>query len=162
MSVYPQFLQHIHARGLYAAGYNYEEMYNIMVYTITNNVIQPSTFIYTYQQINELYEYLDELLYTNHENEENEETQINQINQINETNEANNINQMNQNYSDTDSDLDDIYENEETDYSHLTPIQLFANYIQNSTQEYQNTFNLNPNMYNINTPNTNIVYNNNI
>lgn len=156
MSVYPQFLQHIQDRGLYVSGYNYEEMYNIMVHTLTNNIFETSNFIYTYQQINELYDYLDELLLNT--NESNESNQINEMNQTNEENNINNMNtnQQNQN-SDTDSDLDDIYENdEEVDYSHLTPVQqLFANYIQNSTQEYQNSFN-------INLINTNIVYYNNI
>ena len=57
MSVYPEFLQHIHDEGLYVHGYNYEAMYNIMVYTITYNVISTNNFIYTYNQMNNLYEF---------------------------------------------------------------------------------------------------------
>jgi hypothetical protein len=62
MSVYPQFLQHIHDRGIYVPGYNYEEMYNIMVNTLMNETIPLTNFIYTYQQMVSLYDYLDELL----------------------------------------------------------------------------------------------------
>jgi hypothetical protein len=63
MSVYPAFLQHIHDMGIYVVGYNYEEMYNIMVYSLTNNLPLTNNFIFTHNQMNELYEYLDELLY---------------------------------------------------------------------------------------------------
>ena len=62
MSVYPQFLQHIHDRGIYVSGYNYEEMYNIMVNTLMNETVPLTNFIYTYQQMVSLYDYLDELL----------------------------------------------------------------------------------------------------
>jgi hypothetical protein len=62
MSVYPEFIQHIHDLGIYVPGHNYEEMYNIMVYNLTYNIISTNNFIYTYAQMNQLYEYLEELL----------------------------------------------------------------------------------------------------
>jgi len=62
MSVYPEFVQHIHDLGIYIPGYNYEEMYNIMVYNLTYNIISTNNFIYTYAQMNQLYNYLEELL----------------------------------------------------------------------------------------------------
>ena len=63
MSVYPQFLQRIHDMGMYVVGYNYEEMYNIMVHNLTNNLPLTNNFIFTHNQMNEMYEYLDDLLY---------------------------------------------------------------------------------------------------
>ena len=62
MSVYPAFLQHIQDLGIYVEGYNYEAMYNIMVNNLTNNFIPSHNFIYTYGQVEELYNLLDELL----------------------------------------------------------------------------------------------------
>ena len=64
MSVYPEFLQHIQHQGLYVDGYNYEEMYNIMVNNLTTNFIPSFCFIYSYDQMNELYDYLDNLLHS--------------------------------------------------------------------------------------------------
>jgi len=62
MSVFPQFLQHIQDLGIYVEGYNYEEMYNVMVNNLINNFIPSHNFIYTYAQVEELYNLLDELL----------------------------------------------------------------------------------------------------
>jgi len=62
MSVYPAFLQHIQDLGIYVEGYNYEAMYNIMVNNLTNNFIPSHNFIYTYAQVEDLYNLLDELL----------------------------------------------------------------------------------------------------
>jgi len=62
MSVYPEFIQHIHDLGIYVPGYNHEEMYNIMVYNLTYNIISTNNFVYTYAQMNQLYDYLEELL----------------------------------------------------------------------------------------------------
>lgn len=62
MSVFPQFLQHIQDLGIYVEGYNYEEMYNIMVNNLINNFIPSHNFIYTYAQVEDLYNLLDELL----------------------------------------------------------------------------------------------------
>jgi len=62
MSVYPAFLQHIQDLGIYVEGYNYEAMYNIMINNLTNNFIPSHNFIYTYAQVEELYNLLDELL----------------------------------------------------------------------------------------------------
>ena len=62
MSVFPQFLQHIQDLGIYVEGYNYEVMYNVMVNNLTNNFIPSHNFIYTYAQVEELYNLLDELL----------------------------------------------------------------------------------------------------
>jgi len=84
MSVYPEFLQYIHDEGLYVYGYNYEHMYNLMVYNLTYDIIPTTNFIYTYQQVNQLYTYLEELLTpmddsdpdTNETNEPNQDNQI--------------------------------------------------------------------------------------
>lgn len=62
MSVLPQFLDHIHEMGIYVDGYNYEEMYNIMVYNLTYNIISTNNFVYSYAQMNQLYNYLEDLL----------------------------------------------------------------------------------------------------
>ena len=62
MSVFPQFLQHIQDLGIYVEGYNYEEMYNVMVNNLINNFIPSHNFIYTYAQVEDLYNLLDELL----------------------------------------------------------------------------------------------------
>jgi len=113
-SVYPQFLQHIHVQGLYVEGYNYEEMYNIMVNNLINNFIPSFCFIYSYDQINELYDYLDNLLHsTNEDNEDNEPIQ----NQTNQTNQMN----------DHDSDIESIYSDSDPDPDHASnEIQTYA------------------------------------
>jgi len=110
MSVYPEFLQYIHDEGLYVPGYNYEEMYNIMIYTLTHNIIPTTNFIYTYQQVDELYECLEELL-----------TPIDTESDTNETNEPQGQiqnNNQNQTQDVDDSDSDDIItiENPEVEY----------------------------------------------
>lgn len=111
MSVYPEFLQYIHDQGLYVHGYNYEEMYNIMIYTLTHNIIPTTNFIYTYQQVDQLYECLEELL-----------TPLDTDIDTDETNEPQSQIQNNQN-TNTDTiitienpldNFDDIYENDET------------------------------------------------
>ena len=110
MSVFPQFLQHIQDLGIYVEGYNYEEMYNVMVNNLINNFIPSHNFIYTYAQVEELYNLLDELLNpiqtdiesnnvevietneTNHEDDwSDEDTEIDP-NQIDNTNIINIIN----------------------------------------------------------------------
>jgi hypothetical protein len=88
MSVFPQFVQHIHDVGIYVEGYNYEAMYNIMVNNLTNNFIPTQQFIYTYAQVEDLYNLLDELL--NPSNESNQSNQLNDV-EIIETNETNEI-----------------------------------------------------------------------
>jgi hypothetical protein len=105
MSVYPQFLQHIQDQGLYVNGYNYEEMYNIMINNLTNqdNFIPASCFIYSYEKMNELYDYLDDLLHST--NEYNEPIQTNQTNQTNQ----------NEYESDAETDIDSIYSDSEVD-----------------------------------------------
>jgi hypothetical protein len=120
MSVYPEFLEHIHNEGLYVPGYNYEEMYNIRVDALMNNKDSSNNFIYTQQQVTNLYEVLEEFLYplemTDLEETETNEppiltnTYTNQTNQTNQTalqafnnyiitalNNPNQINQINQN-----------------------------------------------------------------
>jgi len=117
MSVYPEFLEHIHNEGLYVPGYNYEEMYNIMVDALMNNKDSSNNFIYTHQQVTNLYEVLEEFLYplemdVESDIETNEppiltNTYTNQTNQTNQTalqafnhyiiTALNNPNQINQN-----------------------------------------------------------------
>ena len=151
MSVYPQFLQHIQDQGLYVDGYNYEEMYNIMINNMMNDFIPSTCFIYSYEQMNELYDYLDELLHS--------EVESNQIG----TN-MNNMNQMNQMNSDTDTDTDSIYsddaQNDQIQNVEWAGQQLLNAYLANLNQQninytniyYDNTTNypnLNPNPSNL-------------
>lgn len=130
MSVYPEFIQHVQAQGLYVDGYNYEEMYNIMVNNLTNNFIPSFCFIYSYDQMNELYDYLDNLLhydihYVNEtNNEDNEPNQTNQPNQIH----------TNEYVSDSDSDIDSIYS--DSDVEQIENVQTTYN-----DQNIQNTQN---------------------
>ena len=152
MSVFPQFLDHIHERGMYVDGYNYEEMYNIMIYNLTYNIIPTNNFIYTYAFMNQLYDYLEELLT---EPESDSDTVL-------ETNTNNNLNLP---INDVDI-INDIYtndqeptqnQNHQEDNQYVQ--QLFNNYI--ITTNNQNTYN------NINNTNneftyTNLVYYNNI
>ena len=84
MSVYPQFLQRVHDLGMYNPGYNYEEMYNIMVHNLTNNLPLTHNFIFTHNQMNEIYEYLDELLYDPPQTDAETETYTNQAANANE------------------------------------------------------------------------------
>ena len=169
MSVYPQFLQHIQDQGLYVDGYNYEEMYNIMINNMMNDFIPSTCFIYSYEQMNELYDYLDELLHS--------EVESNQIG----TN-MNNMNNMNQMNSDTETDTDSIYsddaqndqiQNDQIQNVEWTGQQLLNAYLANLNQQninytniyYDNTTNypnLNSNLSNIYTylNNTNLNINN--
>jgi hypothetical protein len=94
MSVYREFLEHIQHEGLYVPGYNYEEMYNIMVDALINNKDSSNNFIYTQQQVTNLYEVLDEFLYPiemdteTETNEPNEPPPIIYTNQTNQTNQT--------------------------------------------------------------------------
>uniref|UniRef100_A0A6C0D179 Uncharacterized protein n=1 Tax=viral metagenome TaxID=1070528 RepID=A0A6C0D179_9ZZZZ len=131
MSVYPQFIEYIQQEGLYVPGYNYEEMYNIMVDALTNDKDSSNNFIYTQQQVNNLYEVLDELLYPlQMETDIEPET---------ETNEP------------------PILPNVYTNQTNQTALQAFNNYIitalNNSNQINQN------NLYNLNY--NNVIYYNN-
>ena len=131
MSVYPEFLEHIHNEGLYVPGYNYEEMYNIMVDALINHHDSSNNFIYTNQQVTHLYEVLEEFLYPLEMDTEADTNNANQINQINQTN-TNQTNETNQ-----------------------TALQAFNNYIITAL----NNQNHNQNLYNLNY--NNLVYYNN-
>jgi hypothetical protein len=131
MSVYPEFLEHIHNEGLYVPGYNYEEMYNIMVDALMNNKDSSNNFIYTHQQVTNLYEVLEEFLYP---------TEMTDVEET-ETNEP------------------PILPN--TNHTNQTALQAFNNYIitaMNNSNQNQNNNN-NHNLYNLNY--NNIVYYNN-
>ena len=162
MSVYPEFLQHIQEQGLYVDGYNYEEMYNIMVNNITHNFIPSFSFIYSYDEINELYDYLDNLLHSNDINEVNDIDEVNDVNEVNdadeihETNQINQTNQMNDSESETDieTESDDIYSDNDNDIN-ATAQQMLNNYlasiihpIQTNIIYYNNTSNINTNYSN--------------
>ena len=137
MSVFPEFIQHIHDMGLYEAGYNYEEMYNIMIYNLTYNIISTNHFIYTYAQMNMLYDYLEELLGSNLEDSDVEIEETN----VEPTYPVNNINTINQNTNTNDINQD--------------AMQLLNNYIINAINNAtQNNLYANINPMNINT-NTN-------
>lgn len=144
MSVYPQFLQHIHAMGMYVDGYNYEEMYNIMVHNLTTNLPLTNNFIFTHTQMNEMYEYLDDLLYDPPQSDA--ET---------DTNEAANQYQ----------DQDTIYPENQDQTENQTALQLFNTYL---AQTLQNQYSINNtnilnnlnNINNINTLNDDDIYDN--
>ena len=128
MSVYPEFLQYIHDEGLYVYGYNYVEMYNVMVYTLTYNIIPTTNFIYTYQQVDRLYEHLEELLTPIEDSDPD----------TNETNEPNQNNQNNQHINimiENPDNFDDIYEDE------VVPIPdpMETEYTQTQTQTQNQT-----------------------
>ncbi len=149
--VYPEFLQHIQAQGLYVDGYNYEEMYNIMVYNLTNNFIPSFSFIYSYEQIDELYDYLDNLLHPMNNVNEYNDNEDNEIQQPNQTNQINNP-------TDNDTDSDSIYS--DSDYSdeiQITPTsqytqpsqsaqQLLSSYLASLVQPNINNYNYNANI----------------
>ena len=161
MSVYPEFLEYIHQVGMYVPGYNYEEMYNIMVYTLTYQINPTNHFIYTPQFMNQLYDYLEELLdpveMTDVETESNEPppilthtNQMNQTNQMTHTNQTNQTNQMTH-----------------TNQTNQTALEAFNQYIitalNNPIHNHNNNQNQNQNLYNMNynNMNHNIVYYNN-
>ena len=135
MSVYPQFIEYIQQEGLYVPGYNYEEMYNIMVDALTNNKDSSNNFIYTQQQVTNLYEVLDEFLYPIETYTDNDI----------ETNELN------------EPPILPITYTNQTNYTNQTALQTFNNYIitalNNPNQINQN------NLYNLNY--NNVVYYNN-
>ena len=133
MSVFPQFLDHIHEMGMYVDGYNYEEMYNIMVYNLTYNIISTNNFVYTYAQMNQLYDYLEELLLPDSDTEPETNPSIN-INTITQpTNQDttqlfNNYilttlnNQYNQNLNQTNinqTNMNNLHTNNEFTYTNL-------------------------------------------
>jgi hypothetical protein len=98
MSVYREFLEHIQNEGLYVPGYNYEEMYNIMVDALTNNKDSSNNFIYTQQQVTNLYEVLDEFLYPYYDSDlpiESNQNNTNNANNANNATNTNNVNNMN-------------------------------------------------------------------
>jgi hypothetical protein len=120
---------------MYIPGYNYEEMYNIMVHNLTNNLPLTNNFIFTHNQMNEIYEYLDDLLYDPPQSET-------------ETNQAANQYQ----------DQDTIYPENQDQNQNQTALQLFNTYLLESlNNQYSinntNTFN------NVNTFNTNTLNN---
>ena len=144
MSVYPQFLQHIHDMDMYIVGYNYEEMYNIMVHNLTNNLPLTNNFIFTHNQMNEMYEYLDDLLYDPPQSDA-------------ETNEAANQYQ----------DQDTIYpENQDQNQTHnQSALQLFTTYLAQSLQNQYSINNTNilnnlNNTNNMNSSNEDDIYDN--
>jgi len=182
MSVFPEFIQHIHDMDMYVPGYNYEEMYNIMIYNLTYNIISTNNFVYTYAFMNQLYNYLEELLLdsepevepnTNNSNNlpindvniidihinENNQNQYNDAqNNQNQYNEEDNQNNQNQ-YNDAQDNQHQA--NEEDNQNAL---QLFNNYIITTMNNHpMNNINYtnNTNMNNDFTY-TNLVYYNNL
>jgi len=151
MSVYPEFVQYIHDEGLYVHGYNYEEMYNIMVYTLTHNIIPTTNFIYTYQQVDQLYEYLEELL-----------TPIDTESDTNETNEPQgqiqNNNQI-QTQDVDDSDSDDIITIENPEVEDPYNVDMYDNHENHQPPENQSDIIDEP-QYTENEPDAQTVFNN--
>jgi hypothetical protein len=134
MSVYPQFLQRVHDLGMYVVGYNYEEMYNIMVHNLTNNLPLTNNFIFTHNQMNEIYEYLDELLYDPPQSDADTET-----------------NQAANQYQDQDTIYPENQDQNQT--QNQTALQLFNTYL---AQTLHNQYSINTTniLNNFNTTNT--------
>ena len=72
MAHYNTFLQHIMNEGMYVENYNYHNMYNIMANHIIENLIPVDNFIYTFQQVNALYDFLTPLVMNDNVNEANQ------------------------------------------------------------------------------------------
>lgn len=170
MSVFPEFLEHIHDLGLYVHGHNYEEMYNVMIYNLTYNIISTNNFVYTYAQMNELYNYLEELLiYSEPEVETNPN-----LNNNNSNLPINDVDTINDIYTNQDNDVQDQYNEHQDNQSqdqynqdedNQNALQLFNNYIITTMNNhpmnnlnYTNNTNIIPNNYTY----TNLVYHDNI
>jgi len=85
MAYYEDFVNLIINQGMYVEDFDYMAMYNIMVHTIIENIIPTTTFIYTYRQVNMLYNYLTPLVLmelNQHDIQINEIENIIQINEI--------------------------------------------------------------------------------
>ena len=181
MSVFPEFIQHIHDTGMYVPGHNYEEMYNIMIYNLTYNIIPTNNFVYTYAFMNQLYDYLEELLIysepeveTNNlnlpindvddindiytvQNNQDEDNQHNQEQNNQNQNNQDEDNQYNQDQDNQDQDNQDE-DNQTQDQLNQNALQLFQNYIITMNNlNYTNTNAINPNNFTY----TNLVYYNN-
>lgn len=78
MAHYNTFLQHIMNQGMYVEGYNYHNMYNIMANHIIENLIPVDNFIYTFQQVNALYDFLTPLVMNDIANEIANQNNMNQ------------------------------------------------------------------------------------
>ena len=152
MSVFPQFLQHIQDQGLYIPGYNYEEMYNIMVDALITDTISTNNFIYTNNQVNDLYELLYELLYPMPdliETETNEPILINDMNYQQNQNIQNIEHYENIYDADTDADTDDDINTNNTHNDtiniQINNVQMLLNHYINNIQTYTNMNIINPN-----------------
>ena len=149
MSVFPQFVQHIRDLGIYVEGYNYEAMYNIMVNNLTNNFIPVQQFIYTYAQVEDLYNLLDELLNPNEV--EVIETETNDLNQYNQTNEMDQTDIEEDDWTDDDTEpynmntVNILDPNQNIHYYYnIQHVQNEQNHLQNQTNQlihYLNNFN---------------------
>ena len=173
MSVFPEFLEHIHDLGLYVHGHNYEEMYNIMIYNLTYNIISTNNFVYTYAQMNGLYNYLEELLiYSEPDVETNTNSNnlpVNDVNIIDIYTNEDNQNEYNQNQYNEQQNNEAQYN--EPQNNDIQGIQVEDNEVPTNEQDNQNALQLfnnyiitsmnNPPMNNINyINNTNIIPNN--
>jgi len=186
MSVFPEFIQHIHDINMYVPGHNYEEMYNIMVYNLTYNIIPTNNFVYTYAFMNQLYDYLEDLLMysepdveTNNLNLPINDVDINDIytnedqNQTNQPQDQNNQTQGNQ-YNQYNQNQDNQTQNNENqnnqtqdqEQDNQNALQLFHNYIITMNNQPMNNQPMNNLNYTNAIPNnftySNLVYYNNI
>jgi uncharacterized protein YcbX len=102
-----------------------------MVYNLTYDIIPTTNFIYTYQQVNQLYTYLEELLTPMDDSDPDPDT--NDTNETNETNQDNNNTNIMIEHPDN---FDDIYEDvEENEVELVQPIPEVTEpeYTQNQT-----------------------------
>ena len=171
MSVFPEFIQHIHDMDVYVPGYNYEEMYNIMIYNLTYNIISTNNFVYTYAFMNQLYNYLEELLLDSEPEVEPNTNNSNNL-PINDVNiidiHINEDNQNNQNqYNEQQNNEAQDNQHQANEEDNQNALQLFNNYIITTMNNHpMNNINYTNNMNNTNMNNeftyTNLVYYNNL
>jgi len=158
MSVFPEFLEHIHDLGLYVHGHNYEEMYNIMIYNLTYNIISTNNFVYTYAQMDGLYNYLEELLiYSEPEVETNSNNNLNLP--------INDVDTINDIYTNEDNQTQNNQDQDNQDQDNQPALELFNNYIITTMNNHpMNNLNYisNTNIIPNNFTYTNLVYHNNI
>jgi len=97
MAFYNEMMNQIYNEGIYYEGFNYLHMYNIIVHNILGNIIPTETFIYTYTQMNRLYDFLTPLIMNNLYNNNNNDNNNNDNNLYNNNNNDNNNNDNNNN-----------------------------------------------------------------
>ena len=58
MTFYNAFMDEIYNMGIYYDDYNYQKIYNNLLYNIYNNIIQTTRYGFTYRQVEHLHTFL--------------------------------------------------------------------------------------------------------